>query len=79
MDMMRVDCASRGKAVTREQAVRMIVFLKEAAGQIDNARVVAVNAADARTLGTLKVILRAVVAEIDYLELSKNALPPSRA
>ena len=64
--------------MTREQAVKIIVFLKEAASQIDNARVIAVHAADAQTLITVEAILRATASEIDRLDIMKSRLPSSR-
>ena len=43
--------------------------MKEAAGQIDNARVVTVNTADPHTLSVMQFLLRAVCAGIDRLEI----------
>jgi hypothetical protein len=55
--------------MTKAQIGRMLIFLKEAAGQIDNARVVAINAADPYTVAAMHYLLRELVAEIDRLEV----------
>jgi hypothetical protein len=55
--------------MSKAQIARMLIFLKEAAGQIDNARVVAINAADPYTLAVMQMLLSEVVSEIDRLEI----------
>lgn len=55
--------------MTKAQIGRMLIFLKEAAGQVDNARVVAINAADPYTLAAIQFLLRELSAEIDRLEI----------
>jgi hypothetical protein len=60
--------------MTRVQIARMLIFLKEAAEQIDNARVVAINSGDGYTLSVIHFLLHEVAAEIDRLEvLHKSA------
>jgi len=59
--------------MTKAQIGRMLIFLKEAAGQIDNARVVAINAADPYTLAVIQLLLRDLVAEIDRLEIKHRS------
>jgi hypothetical protein len=55
--------------VTKAQIGAMLIFLKEAAAQIDNARVVAINAADPITLANIQMLLYEVASEIDRLEI----------
>lgn len=55
--------------MTKVQIARMLIFLKEAAGQIDNARVVAINTGDGYTLSVMQFLLREVAGEIDRLEV----------
>ena len=54
--------------MTKAQIGRMLIFLNEAAAQIDNARVVAINAADPLTLTAIQYLLGELVAEINRLE-----------
>jgi hypothetical protein len=56
-----------GPLMTKTQIAAMLIFLKEAAVQIDNARLVAINAADMPTLRNLEALLREVAEEIDRL------------
>jgi hypothetical protein len=48
---------------------RMLIFLKEAAVQIDQARLVAANAGDPYTLKTIEFLYREVMGEIRRLEI----------
>ncbi len=60
----------KGRSVmTKAQITRMLIFLKEAAAQIDNAQVVALNSGDPYTLSIMQFLLREVAAEIDRLEI----------
>ena len=61
--------------MTREQIARMLIFLKEAAEQIDNARVVAIKAAHHPTLHNIELLLREITWQIDRLELIHRQMP----
>lgn len=62
-------------ALSSTQIVRVIIFLKEAAAQIDNARLVARDAADRQTEASLAALTRDIVAEIAHLELMRQSGP----
>jgi hypothetical protein len=62
-------------ALTKAQILRVVIFLKEAAAQIDNARLVAHSAADRQTEGRLAALLRDVASEITHLEILRQNAP----
>jgi hypothetical protein len=62
-------------ALSSTRIVRIVVFLKEAAVQLDNARLVAKNAAGRRTEASAAALLRGIVAEIARLELMRQSRP----
>lgn len=62
-------------ALSSTQIVRIVIFLKEAAAQIDNARQVAHNAADRQTEASLAALMRDIAAEIAHLEIMRQSGP----
>jgi hypothetical protein len=62
-------------ALSSTQIVRIVIFLKEAAAQIDNARLVARSAADRRTEERLAALLSDIVSEITQLEFLRPNAP----
>jgi hypothetical protein len=62
-------------ALSSTQIAKIIIFLKEAAAQIDNARMVAKNAADHQTEASLAAFLRDIVTEIAHFEMLRQNAP----
>ena len=62
-------------ALSSAQIVKIVIFLKEAAAQIDNARLVARSAADRQTEGRFTALLRDVASEITQLEILRQNAP----
>ncbi len=62
-------------ALSSAQIVRIVIFLKEAAAHIDNARLVAQRAADRRTEEGLAALLSGIVSEISQLEILRQNAP----
>ncbi len=62
-------------ALSSTQIVRIVIFLKEAAAQIDNARQVARSAAGRQTEASLAALLRDITAEIAHLDIMRQNAP----
>jgi hypothetical protein len=62
-------------ALSSAQIVRIVTSLKEAAAQLDDARLAARRAADQRTEDSIAVLIRNIVREIAHLEILRQNAP----